>query len=134
MNEHELERLARGLGHRATERLDVEATARAVVERLRETPQTRRVTWIPPEWLRIAAVLALLLGAGVVLRNVMTPPPAATLHYTLEDLGDLTVSELSQMLAGLDRTLAGDGEEEGTLDWDDLTPAQLQALLRSLET
>lgn len=134
MNEHELERLARGLGDRAAERLDVEATARAVVERLREAPQTQRVTWIRPEWLRVAAVLALLLGAGVALQQVSPSSEPVAVRYALEDLSDLTVTELTQLLAGLDDTLEGDGDDESTADLDALTPAQLQALLRSLET
>ena len=134
MNDHQLERLARELGRRAAERLDVEATARRVVQRLREEPQTTPVTWIRPEWLRVAAVLALLLGAGVVLQRLNPPSDPVTVSYALEDLSDLTVTELALVLVGLDDTLQGDGDGESTTDLDDLTPAQLHALLRSLET
>jgi hypothetical protein len=133
VTEHELERLARGLGERAAARLDVEATARAVVEGLREVPQARRVSWVRPGWLRIAAVLALLLGGGVALQRIGTPSRLVGAQYPLEDLSDLTVTELTQVLAGLESTLEGNGADDA-VDLEDLTPAQLQALLRSLET
>jgi hypothetical protein len=135
VNEHELERMARGLAERAAERLDVEATARAVVARLRETPaapETRRVRWMRPEWLRIAAVFALLLGAGVTLQQLTGPRPVVA--YTLADLHDLTAAELTQMLEGLDDALTTERGAADELDLDALTPAQLQSLLRSLET
>lgn len=134
MNERELERLAQSLGDRSAERLDVEATARAVVERLREAPQARRIGWVQAEWLRIAAALALLLGAGVTLQQVSAPTEPVGVPYALEDLSDLTVPELTLVLAGLESALGADGDAESTDDLDDLTPAQLQALLRSLET
>jgi len=134
VNEHELERLARQLGTGAAERLDVEATARAVVERLRlpeeEKQRLQRLTWIHPEWLRIAASLALLLGAGIVLQRVT---PGAPSHYVLEDLSDLTSSELTQVLSGLDHTL-NDDSSDAPIDIETLTPSQLEALLRSLDT
>lgn len=133
MNEHELERLARQLGAEAAERLDVEATARAVVERLRQPAQdTRRVTWIRPEWLRVAASLALLLGAGIALQQLQTRAAPAT--YVMEDLSDLTAAELSQVLRDLDRTLDGDVSDDPAVDLENLTPAQLHALLRDFET
>ena len=132
MNEHELERLAQQLGHQAAERLDVEATARAVVDRLREP--AKREGWTPPEWLRVAAAVTLLLGTGITLQRVGTPgtPPAAS--YGLEDLGELTTAELEQVLATLDRTLSTDESDAGEVNLETLTPAQLQALLQSLET
>ena len=133
MNEHEMERLAQRLGKRAAERLDVEATARAVLARLREQP-ARRIGWTPPEWLRVAAVVALLLGVGVTLDRVLTPGPSATASYGLEDLQELTTAELEQVLATLDRTLSVDEVDVPDGNLDGLTPEQLQSLLRSLET
>jgi hypothetical protein len=135
VNERELERLAKGLAERAAERLDVEATARAVVARLREgpaAPETQRIRWMGPEWLRIAAVLALLVGAGVTLQRLSAPQPVLT--YALADLHDLTAAELTQILEGLDDTLTDGVDDAGDLDLDALTPDQLQTLLRSLET
>ncbi len=132
MNEHELEQLAQQLGHRAAERLDVEATARTVVQRRREPAQ--RDGWTAPEWLRVAAVVALLLGAGMTLQRVGTPGTPVAASYGLEDLRELTIAELEQVLATLDRTLSTDESDAGDVNLDALTPAQLQALLQSLET
>lgn len=133
MNEHELERLAQNLGARAADRLDVEATARVVTERLRQQPAPQRVGRALPEWLRIAATVVLLLGAGFALQRV-GPAPQAGVPYTFADLTDLTTAELSQLLAGLDGTLEGAETDSTVIDLDQLTPAQLQTLLRSLET
>jgi hypothetical protein len=133
VNEHELEQLARQLGARAAERLDVETAARAVVERLRQPiEEKKRVTWTRPEWLRIAAALAVLLGAGVVLQEIQTGQAPA--GYVMEDLSDLTAAELSAVLRDLDQTLDGDLTDEPAVDLENLTPAQLQALLRDFET
>jgi len=132
VNEHELERLAQQLGHRAAERLDVEATARAVVERLREP--VKQEGWTPREWLRVAAVVALLLGAGIALQRVGTPGTPVAAAYGLEDLRELTTAELEQVLATLDRTLSADESDAGEVNLENLTPAQLQALLQSMET
>src|SRR6266571_4231494 len=54
MNDEKLENLAKRLGTEAAARLDVAATARKVVERLREQP-VRRIAWVQQAWLRIAA-------------------------------------------------------------------------------
>ena len=144
MNEHEsdvpsaegardLEQWARQLGRRAGERLDVEATAREVVERLRRQPD-RRAGWTAPEWLRVAAALVLLLGVGVALQQTGTPSARASASYELEDLRELTTAELEQVLATLDRTLTIDESELEDVNLDGLTPAQLQSLLQALET
>lgn len=134
MNDREFEQLARQLGTAAAERLDVEATARAVVERLRQPVEDKkRVTWIRPEWLRVAAALAVLLGTGIALDRI-NPAGGSLARYPLEDIGDLTPSELTQLLTTLDGTLEGDLTDDSAADLENLTPAQLQTLLRSLET
>ncbi|PYP74941.1 MAG: hypothetical protein DMD41_00005, partial [Gemmatimonadetes bacterium] len=74
MNDHEtqderLHELARRLGVRAAERLDVERTAAAVVRRLREQPAATPAWWVRPAWLRLAAAVVLLLGGAVVYRG-----------------------------------------------------------------
>ena len=53
-----IESLAKRLGNAAAGRLDVDATARKVVERLREQP-VRRALWIQQTWLQIAAALVI---------------------------------------------------------------------------
>src|SRR3989449_11666816 len=86
LNSHELpdaklQEIAQRLGARAAERLDVERTAEAVVAQLRTEPraEVRVLGWIQPAWLRIAAVLLLLIGAGVVALNVRGPQPTTPL-------------------------------------------------------
>ena len=94
----------------------------------------RRIGWTPPEWLRVAAVVALVLGAGVALDRVVTPGSSPPASYGLEDLQELTTAELAQVLATLDRTLSVDEEDAPDGNLDALTPEQLESLLRSLET
>src|SRR5205807_3274160 len=76
-----LQEIAQRLGARAAERLDVERTAEAVVGRVRTEPraEVRVLGWIPAAWLRIAGVLLLLVGAGVVALNVRGPQPTTPL-------------------------------------------------------
>src|SRR2546429_8325117 len=66
LHDDKLQEVARRLGARAAERLDVERTAQAVVARLRTEPRAeiRVLGWIRPAWLRIAAVLVVVVGAG----------------------------------------------------------------------
>ena len=103
-----------------------------MVERLREP--VKREGWTPPEWLRVAAIVTLLLGAGITLQRGGTPGTPLAASYGLEDLRELTTAELEQVLATLDRTLSADESDAGEVNLDSLTPAQLQALLQSLET
>jgi hypothetical protein len=79
----------------------------------------------------VAAALVLLAAAGLTLQRVRPPEAPA---YAIADLNDLTTGELTEMLATLDRTLTGDGHDESEFDLESLTPAQLETLLRSLET
>lgn len=146
MNDHatlhddKLQEVARRLGARAAERLDVERTAEAVVARLRTEPraEVRVLGWIQPAWLRIAAVLMLLIGASVVALNVRSPqlttspplPPASAGG----ELSELSGDELRTVLAALEEPGA---ERQGVSPQDvgleDLSAPQLRALLESLE-
>src|SRR5256884_9095202 len=80
LHDDKLQEVARRLGARAAERLDVERTAQAVVARLRTEPRAeiRVLGWIRPAWLRIAAVLVLVVGAGGVGRRLGHERPTAT--------------------------------------------------------
>ena len=73
LHDDELREVAQRLGARAAERLDVERTAQAVVTRLRTEPRAdvRVLGWIQPVWLRIAALLVLAAGAGVIGRSLL---------------------------------------------------------------
>src|SRR3989449_10338299 len=145
LNSHELpdaklQEIARRLGARAAERLDVERTAEAVVARVRTEPraEVRVLGWIQPAWLRIAAVLLLLVGAGVVALNVRGPqlttspllPPASAGG----ELSELSGNELRIVLAALEEPSA---ERQGVSPQDvgleDLSALELRALLESLE-
>ena len=143
MNSHELpdaklQEIAQRLGARAAERLDVERTAEAVVARLRTEPraEVRVLGWIQPAWLRIAAVLLLLIGAGVVALNVRGPQPTTPLPPASAggELSELSGDELRIVLAALEEPGA---ERQGVSPQDvgleDLSALELRALLESLE-
>ncbi len=138
LHDDKLQEVARRLGARAAERLDVERTAQAVVERLRTEPRAdvRVLGWIQPAWLRIAAVLVLVVGAGVVALNVRssqltTSQPSASAGG---ELSELSGDELRVVLAALEQPAA---ERQNVSPQDvgleDLSALELRALLESLE-
>lgn len=133
MNDDELERLAQRLGARAAERLDVEATARAVVERLgAERSAGERIgLWLPRQWLRIAAALVIVVGAGAVAARMKgRMPPNATAGA---DLTGLTTDELTQVRDAVDQPAAESEVSAQDVSLDDLNTAELHAVLESLE-
>jgi len=130
-----LEHLAKRLGTDAAARLDVEATARKVVARLREQP-ARRAIWIQPAWLRIAAALVIIVGGAVAVQRTWAPrTPAHGAHFVADDLNDLSTAELRDVLATFDQILNSDSVAvpEGSTDLHELDAQQLRAVLRSLE-
>ena len=129
----ELERLAQRLGSRAAERLDVEGTAAAVVARLRTERAGQRPRWMQSGWLRAAAVLLLVVGAGLVVRQRFLTHRAPPDHYVREELQDLSTDQLREVLGSLDRTLTEATVEPAGDDLNDLTTEQLRVLLQSLE-
>lgn len=133
MNDATLHETARRLGREAAERLDVDATARAVVERLRREP-AGRPGWRAPAWLRIAAAAAVLAGGALVVRQALVPDGGTgETVYVAADLAELSVGELEAVLATLDETL--DGDTLGVTDpgLETLDTDELSAVLRSLE-
>ena len=133
-----LESLARRLGAAAAERLDVHATAQSVVERLREQPAPR-ASWMQPAWLRIAATVVVLVGAGVVWAQ-LTPghsPPASghVAHYVADDLNDLSADELRDVLTSFDQIISSDSAvvPDSSSDLRGLDPQQLREVLRALQ-
>src|SRR5262245_60690036 len=139
MNEERMEQLARQLGARAAERLDVAKTARQVVERLREQPrEAPRATWIQPAWLRIAAAVVIVVGSGALLRQVIPRGGAVAgqhgAHYVSDDLRDLSADELRDVLGSFDEILGSDSvADPDTTDWRGLDAQQLREVLRALE-
>ena len=108
VHDAKLREVARRLGARAAERLDVERTAQAVVGRLRTDPraEVRVLGWIRPGWLRIAALLVMVVGAGVVAVNVripgvMPPVPSATAAGELSELSGDELREVLESVAQL---------------------------------
>ena len=130
-----LENLAKRLGHQAADRLDVDATARKVVERLREQP-VRRIAWVQQAWLRIAAALVIVVGGAVAIRqNVVHSGGAHPAHLVADDLRDLSTDELRDVLTKFDELISTDSVAvpEGSTDLQELDAQQLRAVLRSLE-
>jgi len=138
LDDGKLQEVARRLGARAADRLDVERTAQAVVTRLRTEPRAdiRVLGSIRPAWLRIAAALMMVVGAGVVALNVRvplftTPVPAATAGG---ELSELSGDELRAVLEAVGQP-GGEQQEVSPQDLslEDLSAPQLRALLESLE-
>ena len=138
MNDHELhdaklQELARQLGAQAAERLNVQATAAAVLRRLSVREQERTLWWMQPSWLRAAAAVVLIAG-GVALWHTGGPRlPVHPSHYVAEDLNGLSADDLRNVLSGLDQTLNGTEPAEAEPGLNELSPEQLKAVLRSLE-
>jgi len=139
LHDDKLQEVARRLGARAAERLDVERTAQAVVARLRTEPRAeiRVLGWIRPAWLRIAAVLVLGVGAGVVVRSLGHDRPTTTASATAAgaELNDLSADQLRQLLEAVGQQPGGEEETVSAQDvsLEDLSALELRALLRSLE-
>ena len=134
LHDPELEELARRLGASAAERLDVERTAAAVVTRLRAERQAPRRVWagLPAGWLRIAAALVVLAGAGLVARALRAPRSAVP-HAEAVDLGDLSSDQLRELLNTIDQPGLQEPVSAQDVGLEDLTPQQLRTLLASLE-
>jgi len=130
MNEEKLMQAAQQLGARAAARIDVDATARKVVERLREQP-VRRTMWIRQSWVRIAATVIVLVG-GVLWFAPGRGPEARQdgAHLVADDLGDLSTDELRSLLTSLDQILDERVLSDSTADLPELDTQQLRELLR----
>ena len=134
LQDAELEELARRLGANVAERLDVERTAAAVVTRLRDERQAPRRVWagLPAGWLRIAAALVVLAGAGLVARALRAPRSAVPQAEAV-DLGDLSADQLRELLNTIDQPGIQEPVAAQDVGLEDLTPQQLRTLLASLE-
>ena len=131
-DEGKVEQTAQRLGQAAAERLDVEATARAVVARLRE-PVEERPSWMAPGWLRIAAGVVLLVGGAFLVRGLIPPRVQHEAHFIADDLTDLTADQLREVLNTLDTTLDSSRTTPSEPSLDELDARQLRQVLRSLE-
>ena len=129
MNEDKLTQAARQLGVRAAERLDVDATARKVIDRLREQPP-RRTLWIQATWLRIAAALVIVLGGAYAVRELRQSDAPHVTHFIADDLQDLSADELRILLASFDQIVADSAAADSTSDLQELDAQELRKLLR----
>jgi len=130
LHDAKLQEVAQRLGAGAASRLDVERTARAVVERLRAGPRAERWTWVQPAWLRIAAAAILVIGGGLVTRVLVwqRAPGSAVVVPVGEDLTDLTAEQLREALTVLDQPVSEEGA--GDTGVEGLTAEELRALLQ----
>jgi hypothetical protein len=132
-----VEAMARRLGARAAERLNVERTVAAVIERLRADPSSdSRRSWMQPTWLRIAATLVVLVGGGLIGRRLLVqrgPVGHEVAHFVRDDLTDLSADQLRDVLGTLDETLDLGRTIQPEADLENLDAQQLRAVLRSLE-
>ena len=136
MNDHfddtELRQAAARLGRDAAERLDVEATAEAVLRRLRESRTAGPRRWAAAAW-RLAAAAVLVLGGTLLVRGAGRDAPDRLALPAAVELADLPLDDLEQLLGTLDDALRGDSVPPGSDELDDLTVDELQAVLRYLE-
>ncbi len=136
MNEDGMIAAAKRLGTGPADRLDVEATARKVMERLREQP-AQRFAWIHIPWVRIAAALVIGLGGGFALHQ-MWPVKATSghaAHFVADDLSGLSTDQLRDVLDRFDEMVGATSTAlpEGSGDLRELDEQQLKRVLRSLE-
>src|SRR5438552_2697898 len=136
MNEEAMIAAAKRLGAGPADRLEVEATARKVMERLRVQP-VERPAWIRISWVRIAAAVVIVLGGGFAVHQMW--PVEATSghppHLVADDLSDLSTDQLRDVLDRFDEMVGGTGTTlpEGSSDLRELDEQQLRRVLRSLE-
>lgn len=135
MNDDQLNEVARRLGAKAAERLDVAETARKVVARLREEPaQPAGVVWIHQSWVRIAAMVVVLVGGAALFYRGHGPGPRQhAAHLVADDLNDLSTDELRDMLTSFDEIVTDSVAVPESNDLRELDAPDLRAVLRDLE-
>ena len=130
----QLQELARKLGVRAAERLDVERIAQSVISQLRQPTHERPwLVWTQVAWVRAAAMVVLLVGIGFVMQptteSVRTPwdePPVGAVQ-------DLSADQLTRVLDELNQPVDVTVPAPEDAGLEDLSETQLRALLKSLE-
>ncbi len=129
-----LQELARQLGAQAAERLDVERTAQAVLAGLRRPVAGRTwIAWTAVAWVRAAAILVLLIGFGVVIQPRREAVRTAWEDAPVGAVQDLSADQLSRVLDELNEPVDVTVPAPEDAGLEDLSEAQLRALLKSLE-
>jgi hypothetical protein len=102
---------------------------------LRDERHSARSTGWLPLWLSAAAALVLLLGGGLVWRNVRPVGSASVTAFGQDglDLNGLSADQLRDVLNAVDQPLDVESTGSAETGLDDLTPRELRTLLRALE-
>ncbi|MFQ5705270.1 MAG: hypothetical protein ACE5HT_14770 [Gemmatimonadales bacterium] len=131
IDQSELERIAKRLGRSAAKRLDVEGTARAVIERLKAEPV--RVVWWRRTRVRqaMAAAALILLAVGVLGRAELTRTRVVVADVAVPmELQLLQVDELEEVFDSLQEEVP---VHELAANLENLTEGQLRELLDIME-
>lgn len=136
VDERDLERMAARLGVAAAERLDVDATAEAVLQRLRaDRPLPLRLIrrWRPI--VAIAATLTVAAVGGRLIYRASTgaaPVPVVAVQAPeVPSIDALSATQLDQVLDSLD--VEAPAHEHLAASIEDLDAAQLKVLLQRME-
>jgi len=136
VNERDLERMAARLGVAAAERLDVDATAEAVLQRLRA--DRRLPLRFIRRWRPIVAIAATLtvaaLGGGLIYRasTGSAPVPMVAVDApAVPSIDALSTAQLDQVLDSLD--IEAPAHEHLAASIEDLDASQLEDLLQRME-
>lgn len=132
MDDGRLEQLAKGLGRKAAEGLDVEATARAVLHRIRTEPV--RVVWWrrAPVLQALAAAAVVVITAGILVTGLLQrEAPGSVGLPAATELADLSVDELEEVFDSL--AVEAPVYELADAGLYDLTESELEELLQLLE-
>ena len=136
MDEQQLERLAGQLGRERAAAVDPEATAQAVLRRLRTEPATepwwrRAGQWPRRHVLQVAAAAAILLVASFGVRELVGPGGSGGAHAGPAELQELAATELVEVLDSLE--FEAPVYELVEVSLYDLSESELSALLEELE-
>ena len=132
MDDQQLEQLARRLGSRAVEKLDVDETAMAVIERLKSEP-VRLVWWRrAPRLSMMAAAAVIVLAIGILTDDGGSNPSAADLNgvptpLELQALSDYELEEVFDSLS-----FEAPVSELAAASLEDLSVGQLEELLQTM--
>ncbi len=133
MDERELEGMARMLGRKRAEALDLEQVTRGVLERLRKEAapeRTRRLIGSVPLVLRLAAALVLFLAGGVLFSSLPRRGAPEAQLVTLPQLYELSEEELAEVMDSLAFEVP---VSEHVVVLSDLNESELRELLTALE-
>lgn len=128
MEQERIEQAAAQLG--ASVQIDVEAVAERVVAELRAQPRPARTWWRQNAVVRIAAVFAVLVTGGVIMKQMTAADPGVAIEVPV-GLEMFSASELGEVLDSLD--LMSPVADMGPVLLDDLDEEQLTALLAAME-